>query len=78
MLSYQYGDSHFKDKKVSRLHDGNLYTWKDGLYNEMGHCFLESVHCKLPDSVRWNAVLPSPGECYTEGVGHADEEGKSS
>ena len=39
ITSYQYMDSHFKDKTVSRpsyLYNGNLHTWKDGLYIETG------------------------------------------
>ena len=39
MLSYRYRSSHYKDKTVSRpsyLYDGNLHTWKDQLYIEMG------------------------------------------
>ena len=36
--SYQNEGSHYKDKIMSRpshLHNGNLYTWKDGLYIEI-------------------------------------------
>ena len=39
MTSYQYRDSHYKDKTVSRqsyLHNGNSHTWKDRLYIETG------------------------------------------
>ena len=45
MLSYQYGFIHYKDKdyhhndktvmRPSYHYDGNPYTWKNDLYNEM-------------------------------------------
>ena len=39
MLSYQYRDSHHKDKTASRpsyLYDRSTYTYKDSLYLETG------------------------------------------
>ena len=39
MSSYQYKDSYYKDKKVSRpsyLYNENPHTWKNGLYIVMG------------------------------------------
>ena len=39
MPSYQYRDSHYKDKTVSRpsyLYNRNILTWKDGLHIEAG------------------------------------------
>ena len=41
--SYQYSNSHYKDKAVPRpsyLYTWNTHTWKDGLYIEMGPWFL--------------------------------------
>ena len=38
-MSYQYRNSHHEDKmaiKLSYLYNGNPYTWKDGLYIEIG------------------------------------------
>ena len=40
-MFYQYVDSHYKDKMISRpsqLHKGNLYNWEDGLDTETGLC----------------------------------------
>ena len=51
MSSYQYRDSHYKDKTVSWtsfLYNANLYTWKDCLYVETGTwCITSSEHQQL-------------------------------
>ena len=44
--SYQYRDSHYKDKTVSRpsyLHNENLHTWKDSLYFKTEPYYPQSV-----------------------------------
>ena len=43
MLYYQYRDSSYKDTMVSQLsylYNGNLYSWKDTLNIETGHCII--------------------------------------
>ena len=49
MLSYQYMNSHYKDNTVMRPshhHNGNLHTWKDGLYIETGLAIILMALCK--------------------------------
>ena len=53
MSSYQYKNSHHKDKMVSRpsyLYNGNTYTWRDHLYIETGLRGRPSERCHSPDN----------------------------
>ena len=66
MLSYQYRNSHYKDKTTSRLsylYEGNSYTRKDGLHIETAPEFvascLEIVTCVTTLSIQIGGYVNS-------------------
>ena len=56
--SYHYRGSHIKITWPSYLHSRNPYSWKDGLYTEMGHSPDSKVH-EANMGPTW--VLSTPG-----------------
>ena len=61
-MSYQYRDSHYKDKMFSwpaYLYNGNPLTWKDCLYNKMGpwpQC-VKNLYFTPSIKIRWDNVV---------------------
>ena len=56
MSSYQYKDSHYKDKMVSwpsYLYNGNCHTWKDGLYIERQPWICLTLRCRCRKQSSW-------------------------
>ena len=60
MVSYQYRNSHYKDKTVYQprdLYDGNPNTWKDNRYIQTGTVLLPQQHLAIARANTDNEVL---------------------
>ena len=70
MVSYQYRNSHYKDKTVYQppyLYDWNPNTWKDTLYIQTGTVLLPQQHQVIARANTDNEVLwHSPKTNFTE------------